>query len=84
MKKKKKQDSVIPVMDLARVGETLGKAFAAALGRKAEFCEVDSRPVRVMSFKGTGVCSEICRKLRDEEITETKYMELKAARRASR
>lgn len=30
-------------------------------------CEVCSEPIKVMAFKNTGVCSEICRKVRDKE-----------------
>lgn len=38
---------------------------------KGEFCEVCSNVVRVMSYKGTGVCSETCRKKRDGEPSAT-------------
>lgn len=38
-------------------------------------CVVDGREIKVMSFKGTGVCSELCRKFRDKEIDEGKYRE---------
>jgi len=31
-------------------------------------CVTCGRPIRVMAFKGTGVCSEQCRKDRDEEV----------------
>lgn len=34
----------------------------------SEVCEVDDKPIEMMAFKGTGVCSEICRKVRDREI----------------
>jgi hypothetical protein len=38
-------------------------------------CVVDGAKINVMSFKGTGVCSEWCRKRRDNEITEEEYLQ---------
>lgn len=35
----------------------------------AEECEVDKKPILVMAFKGTGVCSDLCRKARGGETT---------------
>jgi hypothetical protein len=32
-----------------------------------DICEVDGKVIKVMCFKGTGVCGEICRKIRDKE-----------------
>lgn len=32
-------------------------------------CEKCGRPILVMAFKGTGVCGELCRKLRAGEIS---------------
>jgi hypothetical protein len=34
-----------------------------------DHCVVDGRPILTMSFKGTGVCGELCRKVRDGELT---------------
>lgn len=33
-------------------------------------CEVDEKEILVMAFKGTGVCGEYCRKVRDGEIVD--------------
>lgn len=30
-----------------------------------ETCEVDGKPILVMAFKGTGFCSETCRKIKE-------------------
>lgn len=30
-------------------------------------CEVDQKPILTMAFKGTGVCSDLCRKVRGGE-----------------
>lgn len=38
-----------------------------------EICEVCGREVKVSIFKNTGVCCELCRKLRAGEITREKY-----------
>jgi hypothetical protein len=32
-----------------------------------ENCTVCTKKIRIMTFKGTGVCSENCRKIRDGE-----------------
>lgn len=65
--------------------KSLAEAFdqAAAVLSSTPLCESDSKPIRVMAFKQTGVCSEICRKLRDGEITPEKYLALKQARRVA-
>jgi len=39
----------------------------AEKAQRLEFCEVDGNEVRTMTFKGTGVCSETCRKKRAGE-----------------
>lgn len=36
-------------------------------------CVVDDNEIKVMSFRGTGVCSELCRKRRDNELTAEQY-----------
>ena len=33
--------------------------------RETEQCKVCNDPIQVMCFKGTGVCSELCRKARE-------------------
>ena len=38
-----------------------------------EICEVCGREIKVSIFKNTGVCCELCRKLRAGEITRDKY-----------
>jgi hypothetical protein len=45
-----------------------------------EHCSECGREVKVMTFKGTGVCGEICRKLNDGEITKEQADEVRAAR----
>jgi hypothetical protein len=48
-----------------------------AIEDSADPCSIDGRPIQVMSFKQTGVCSEICRKVRDGEATEEQYREVR-------
>lgn len=33
----------------------------------SKICEICYKKIEVMCFKGTGVCGEICRKIRDKE-----------------
>lgn len=40
-----------------------------------DVCRMDGRQIQVMSFKGTGVCSELCRKKDAGEITDAEYEE---------
>lgn len=37
-----------------------------------EQCKICGNPVNTMSFRGTGVCGENCRKIRDGEIDDPK------------
>jgi hypothetical protein len=39
-----------------------------------EVCDVDGEKIVVMTFKGTGVCCEYCRKVRDKEITDDRVV----------
>lgn len=38
-------------------------------------CIVDGKEITVMSFKGTGVCCEYCRKVRDGELVDERKLE---------
>ena len=58
-----------------------GKMIEFFAEEEGELCQVDAKPVRVMAFKGTKICSEICRKLHAGEVTATQYLELKQSRR---
>lgn len=46
--------------------------------RVGTVCEIDGYEIKVMSFKGTGVCCEACRKRRNGEISESEYQALRA------
>lgn len=43
---------------------------------RRDICRVDLRVIQIMSFKGTGVCCERCRKLRDGEPIDQPYRAL--------
>lgn len=45
-------------------------SMALTIGDGKEYCSECGREVKVMAFKGEGVCGEICRKLNDGEITK--------------
>lgn len=43
-------------------------------------CVVDGKPIKTMTFKNTGVCSELCRKRHANEITAEQYLDQKRER----
>lgn len=43
---------------------------------RRDICRVDLRVIRAMTFRGTGVCCERCRKLRDGEPIDRPYRAL--------
>lgn len=44
-------------------------------------CEVDGKPIKMIAFRGTGVCCELCRKIRDGQVTEEEAAEIRAKTR---
>ena len=43
-----------------------------------EFCYECENPVRMQIFKGTGVCCELCRKIRDGLVTQEQAVDIRA------
>jgi len=54
-------------------------SMSLALSDGKEHCSECGREVKTMTFKGTGVCGEICRKLNDGEITKEEADETRAS-----
>lgn len=48
------------------------------------FCEVDGRPIRMISFKGTGVCCRLCQMVRDGEKTPEQAAEIRKSHGSAR
>lgn len=49
--------------------------------RAKDRCAVDGKEIKVMSFKGMGVCSELCRKLHAGEMSLLDYEKEKEDKR---
>jgi hypothetical protein len=58
-------------------------SMALTISDGKEHCSECGREVKVMAFKGEGVCGEICRKLNDGEITKEQADEVRTARRSA-
>jgi hypothetical protein len=48
-------------------GAILRKEHEANPLPSPQSCSIDGKPILMLAFKNTGVCSELCRKARDKE-----------------